>query len=258
MDKQIIFYFMAGISSDAEKFFTFFSVVLLTHIVAVSSATLAVGISRDFSKASVFVNLLFTLQSFGCGFFVQQDSMGVWIRWTKYISFVYWGLSALMSSEFSGASYPCPSGNDDDLVCSEYQGWFILESMGIQEYWVTLPMLVLVAFFGASYLLSAILLYFNKVDINVAPSRGKGNDSDRSAGKERMETRAPFTKTINVVLQDYKLDVLKFNFKHRKFQTLEILKGISADFEPGKLNVIMGPSGSGKVSDFSLPNTSSY
>lgn len=238
---------MAGFSLVAEKFFVFFSVVLMSHFVAVGFATVAVGISRDFSKASVFSNLLFTLQSFGCGFFVQQNSMGPWIRWTKYISFVYWGLGAQMSNEFTGASYPCPLGTKDDLICAEYQGWFILESLGIKEGWITTPILVLLGFFCGTYLLSAVLLYYNKVDINVAPSRGKGDDRDRSAGKEKMEAREASARTITVVLKDYKLDVLKYRFRHRRFETLEILKSISAQFEPGKLNVIMGPSGSGKV-----------
>lgn len=79
---------MVGLDADPSKFFIFFSVVMLTHYINVAFATMAVGISRDFSGAVLICNLFYTIQSMACGFFIQGSTMPVYVRWTKYICFI--------------------------------------------------------------------------------------------------------------------------------------------------------------------------
>lgn len=84
----VIFYFMAGFRSDADQFFTFFAIQLLLHMIAVNLATVCVAMSRHFMVASLIANLTFTLQSMGCGFFINTRSLAVWLRWIKWTAYV--------------------------------------------------------------------------------------------------------------------------------------------------------------------------
>lgn len=66
---------MCGFEANAEQFLTFFAVVLVNHFIAVSLATFCASISRDFSVATLVGNLVFTVQSFACGYFIQADTI---------------------------------------------------------------------------------------------------------------------------------------------------------------------------------------
>lgn len=97
------------------------------------------------------------------------------------------------------------------------------------------------------YIIAGLLLRFWKIDINISKPRPK-DDGDASAGKERISSgRASEVQRIDVELDNLKLNILKKGLLKRQNQKLEILKGVSTIFEAGKLNIIMGPSGSGKV-----------
>lgn len=80
---SIIFYFMAGFRAVASQFFIFFLITLLCHYIAVSFAMVCVAASRNFAGASLIANMGYTIQSFGCGYFVQSNQMPVYMRWLK-------------------------------------------------------------------------------------------------------------------------------------------------------------------------------
>ena len=83
---SVIFYFMVGLRPLASQFFILFSVVLLTHHIAVNVALVCVAISRDFAVASLIGNMVFTLQSLAGGYFVQPNQIPIWVRWLKVCS----------------------------------------------------------------------------------------------------------------------------------------------------------------------------
>ena len=85
---SVIFYFMAGFRAETNQFFTFFAVLLILQYIAVSFAILAVSISRNFDGASMFSNIGFLVQSMSCGYLVQANTMPVYMRWSKWASFI--------------------------------------------------------------------------------------------------------------------------------------------------------------------------
>lgn len=84
---SVIYYFMVGFDLNVSKFFTFFSILLLNHYIAVTLAVASVAAVRNFPGASLIANLAYTLQSLACGYFIQANTLPVYVRWTKYITY---------------------------------------------------------------------------------------------------------------------------------------------------------------------------
>ncbi len=84
---SVIYYFMVGFDSDPAQFFTFFSIVLLNQYIAVTLAMTSVAAVRHFPGASLIANLAYTLQSMACGYFIQSNTIPVYVRWLKYLTY---------------------------------------------------------------------------------------------------------------------------------------------------------------------------
>lgn len=256
---SVIFYFMAGFRPLASQFFVFFGVTLLSQYIAVNYATLCVAVSRDFAGATFIANMGFTLQSLGCGYFVQANQIPIWVRWLKWAAYVFYANGALVANEFIGHTsdplgqlYDCPfAGGTANPACKEYTGLYIMQSLGFPSNWIVRPIIVLLAFAIALYLGAGLILRYWNVGIEI--SRAQKNDTDYSSGKEKMTSRSlDDIRTISIRLKNYTLDIQKRDIRLRNRPKLSILKPLNIMFEPGVLNVVMGPSGSGKTSLLNL------
>lgn len=263
----VITYFMFGLEANANKFFTQYAVCLLSHEICASIALISVAISRDFSKASLFGNMSFTLYSMGCGFFVNSAHTPVYVRWTKYISYTWYAFGALLSNTFRDRI--CSDPNDlDSCIGNE-----TIKNFGFPRKWKTLPIWILfcwsIGFFG----IAIIILHFNKIDISlqgeVKAKVRKSRDShqtesqndisdsnlEETAKMKDLESNALHNPNITVELKNINLDVkllrVSKNIRGQKLFSHEykrILDNVSGTFKPGVINAIMGPSGSGKSS----------
>ncbi|MCJ1295273.1 hypothetical protein MMC34_006835 [Xylographa carneopallida] len=256
---SIIFYFMVGFRHNASQFFIFFAIELLGHYLAVTLATLAVAVSRDFTGAVLIANMNFTLQSMCSGFFVQSNQIPVWVRWLKYTAYVWYANGALSANEFLshtsspyGQFYDCPEpGGPSNPACLEYTGTFIFAALGYPDNWLWRPIVILTAFVFAFLIGSGVVLRFWKVEMSI--SKARTSEEDTSVGKEQIRTRSlEEVRTIGIELNGLTLDIQKYEPWGRKAARISILQPINSTFEPGTLNVIMGPSGSGKTSLLNL------
>ncbi|KAI3539395.1 ABC transporter [Colletotrichum abscissum] len=245
---SIIFYFMGGFERDASQFFIFFAITVLNHYIAVTCAITCVTASRNFPGASLIANMVFTLQSMACGMFIQANSIPVYVRWLKWITYSFYTFGAYCGNEFEGSFYDCPvDGGASNPACVQYTGRFIMDSLGFPQNWIWRPIVVLVAFIVFFCILSAIGLQYIKQEMTIA--RARVSDTDLSAGKEKMKTHSiSEIRTIDVGLDDFALALDKRAASGKTLPTKTILNPVSTTFEAGKLNVIMGPSGSGKTS----------
>jgi len=252
---SVIFYFTVGFRAEASQFFVFFAISVLMQYIAVTFAMTCVSVSRHFAGASLIANLGYTIQSLGCGYFVQSNQIPVYVRWLKWCAYVFYGFGALAANEFTGHTddpagrlYDCPSpGGTANRVCEQYTGRFVMESLGFPNNWVWRPIVALFGFAFAFYIGAGLILQVWKVEMSI--SKAQRNDGDQSAGKEDLTTRSRHDiRTIEITLSNYSLDIQKRDARLWKYKKLSILKTINTNFQPGLLNVIMGPSGSGKSS----------
>jgi ABC-type multidrug transport system ATPase subunit len=251
----IIFYFMVGFRPEADTFFIFLGLTILTHYIAVTFAAVGVGVSRNFPGAGLVANLSFTLQSFACGFFVQSNQIPIYVRWLKWTAYTFYIFGALCTNEFMGANgppygqfYDCPYSTDPlDPACKEYTGRFIIQSLGFPSNWIWRPCVILVGFVIGFYILAGVLLQYNKFATGIAQARK--SEVDAQTGKERIGTHpTQGVRRVSILLDQYALEIRKREFPWRSSRALPILQPITAEFHAGHLNVIMGPSGSGKTS----------
>ena len=266
-----ITYFMFGLEKNASKFFFQYAVNLLAQLICSALAMVSVAVSRDFAKASLVGNLSFTLFSMSCGFFVNAKLMPVYVRWTKYIAFTWYGFGSLLSNTFSD-SY-CNGGEG-----FECQGNQVVRQYGFPLHWRTLPMWILFCWFVGFFMLSIIILTWNKVDITLQNEVNKKKhkksdikddasnlteesdikDTDDSISTNQRDDMTNKLAHITVVAQDVDLEVKYTKLYNRKnhkifeYENKKILQNVSAVFKPGMINAIMGPSGSGKSSFLNL------
>lgn len=245
---SVIFYFMAGFDRDVAKFFTFFSILLLNHYIAVTLAVSSVAAVRHFPGASLIANLAYTLQSMACGYFIQSNTIPVYVRWTKYITYTYYAFGALCGNEFEDSFYDCPSpGGESDPACTPYTGRYIMDNLGFPENWVARPIIAMLGFAILFFITSWVGLAFLKVEMTIA--RARASDTDLSAGKEKMTAKSIHEiRAIDVGLDEFSLALDKRSPIGKKLPTKTILNPVTTTFQAGTLNIIMGPSGSGKTS----------
>lgn len=159
----------------------------------------------------------------------------------------FYAFGALCTNEFAGQFYDCPTpGGPSNPACREYTGAYILASLNLPSNWLWRPIVVLFGFGMFFFILSAIILQVITVEVDMAKTYG----SDVSYSAESLQTTTrpdDANRTITVSLAHFGLEIeSKRLFKAST--TKRIFHPVNSTFEPGVLNVIMGPSGSGKSS----------
>jgi ABC-type multidrug transport system ATPase subunit len=220
---SVIFYFMAGFRAEPSTFFTFFSVLLLNQYIAVTFATTCIAAARSFPSASLIANLGYTVQAMACGFFIQSNTIPVYVRWLKWTAYVFYAFGALSANEFVGQFYACPyEGGESNPQCAQYTGAYIMDSLGFPNDWVVRPIIVLLSFVIMFYTLAGIGFKYMKVEIGIAQARSQVEDL--SAGKEKMTARSvEEVRTVDIGLDKFALDLDKRTILARSLPTKTIL-----------------------------------
>lgn len=102
----------------------------LGQYIAVTFAMTCVAASRNFAQASLIANMGYTIQSMACGFFIQSNSIPIYVRWLKWTAYVFYAFGALCANEFVGIFYDCPyEGGESNPQCANYTGAYIMVSL---------------------------------------------------------------------------------------------------------------------------------
>lgn len=259
-------YFMFDLDPVVSKFFVYYALILLNHVTSMTCATLCVAISRNYSQASLMANLNYTLQSFAAGYFINTRRLPVYVRWLKYVAYVWYAFGAMISNQFTNFVGDCPY--EDPSLCLEYNGEYIVKDLGFWLNWRTVPICVLFCWAVGMYVVAGLVLRFKKVDVSLskqvkaaksqtlAIKGNKANEEKTKFTEPSSSTASSSSGAIDIRLNNINLSVQTkhslFAKKRRNDAQKVILEDINASFKSGKINAIMGPSGSGKSSLLSL------
>jgi ABC-type multidrug transport system permease subunit len=78
-------YFISGLQYDADRYFIFFGIFLLTNLLAISLCHIIGLLSPNVVIANSLSAILFTLFSLLAGFLITRDDIGGWWIWMHYI-----------------------------------------------------------------------------------------------------------------------------------------------------------------------------
>lgn len=261
----VVCYFMFGLRVGASHFLVFFAVILLINLAGVCCAMMCFAIGSDFPTSMLWTNLYYQLQNNGCGFFVNAKTMPVYVRWTKYIAYFWYGFGALTSNQFTDWVGEC-----SEQDCTEYTGNYVLETLGFNRHWIKVPICILLCWTIGFYVAAGLILQFKSSQVSLSKPKNSIRDVKDSVEKRRTEVELDLEHKN--LLVDIKLDDISIWVSPVKFDLgllsqiyrwvrsyfpkkvinegnqkgKRLLNNINAKFTAGEVNAILGPSGSGK------------
>jgi len=113
---SVIVYFMVGLRMRPEAFFQFLLGIFLMSTFAESLALCVSILTGDPQASSSLVPVAVVLSLLFGGFFIENDTIPVWIRWFKWVSFIHYGFSALGHNQF-------PDGGNSQFAFNTLSYW---------------------------------------------------------------------------------------------------------------------------------------
>jgi len=125
----VICYFIIGLQGDVEKFFQFLLAITLLSIAGVALGLVIGSIASTASGAASLMPAFMLPFLLFSGFFVTTDNIPLYFRWIQYISPIYYSLSSLLISEFSGLQLTCTAAQKINGACPYASGDVVLSSV---------------------------------------------------------------------------------------------------------------------------------
>jgi ABC-type multidrug transport system ATPase subunit/ABC-type multidrug transport system permease subunit len=128
--KCLILYWLIGLQAVASKFFTFFATVILMEFVGGALGTLFSCLVAQIQVALLVIPLFLMPFTLFSGFYINLDSVTIWLRWLSYISPMKWGYIAMIKNEFEGLDLHC---NDGQYLCSVTRGEQVIQFLNFDS-----------------------------------------------------------------------------------------------------------------------------
>ncbi|XP_058210112.1 ABC transporter G family member 26 [Rhododendron vialii] len=134
-----IVYFMAGFKRTVTCFFMTLSAVLLIAITSQGAGEMFGAAVLSIKTAGMIASLVLMLFLLTGGYYVQH--IPKFMRWMKYVSFMYYGFRLLLKVQYSGDElYDCESKGGCRSLQSSPSFDTVNLSGGLEEVWVLLAM----------------------------------------------------------------------------------------------------------------------
>ena len=105
----IVVYWMAGLNPDPLRFANFIGITMLISLVSMGFGVfVAAGTNSVDAATQVGPQLLIVFLLFG-GFYINTQSIPVWLAWIQEFSLLRWGFEALSVNEFRDLAIGCVS-----------------------------------------------------------------------------------------------------------------------------------------------------
>ncbi|KAI9919868.1 hypothetical protein PsorP6_015825 [Peronosclerospora sorghi] len=239
-----IFYFMSGLTRSFDKFIVFYLVLLCfqhaisAYMTMLSALSPSITVGQALASISVSFFLLFS------GNIILADLIPDYWIWMYWFSPISWALRSNMLSEFSSNRYTAEQSKS------------LLESFSITQGtgYIWFGVIVLAAYYFLFTTFNGLALHYIRYEqykgVTVKTMTDKTEDEDNvyvkvttpgAEGKAANGGGLPFTPS-NLCVKD-----LEYFVTLPSGEEKQLLRGITAHFEPGRMVALMGATGAGKT-----------
>ncbi|KAL0583310.1 hypothetical protein ABG067_006811 [Albugo candida] len=244
------FYFMSGLVRTAEKFFVCLLIwVAFQHAIGawmtlISSVSPSITVGQAAAGLSVSFFLLFS------GNIILADLIPDYWIWMYWFNPLSWALRSIMLSEFSSDRYDA-----NGLGSRQLRGFSITQ--GKEYLWYGFIILMLYYFLFTAF--NAIALHFIRYEkfqgVTNKPNVAEEEDKENvyvevsTPGAPLHDVKGDRSKGAGLAFIPANLCIKDLEY----FVTLpsgeekQLLRGVTAHFEPGKMTALMGATGAGKT-----------
>ncbi|KAL3664650.1 hypothetical protein V7S43_010399 [Phytophthora oleae] len=241
------FYFMSGLTRSFEKFIVFYLVLLAfqhaisAYMTMLSALSPSITVGQALASISVSFFLLFS------GNIILADLIPEYWIWMYWFSPISWALRSNMLSEFSSDRYTAAESKK------------FLDNFSIKQgtEYIWFGIIVLVAYYFVFTTLNGLALHFIRYEKYMGVSVKVLTDNADEEDNVYVEVRTPGAK--DAVQSKVRGGGLPFTPSNLCIKDLEyfvtlpsgvekqLLRGITAHFEPGRMVALMGATGAGKT-----------
>lgn len=93
-------YWMVGLRTSVTAYLFAILITLCMSLVGEGFGQTISVLTGDAQLSSALVPLVLVFAFLFAGFFILPDAMPAWLRWGRFLSFMYWGYNALGHNEF--------------------------------------------------------------------------------------------------------------------------------------------------------------
>jgi len=101
-------YFLMGLREGYQHYLVFAGILVLESQCAIAMGMLISALISNVEAAPKVAPAVVVLFLMFSGYFLNDESIPVWLSWIKYLSFIRYAFQALTVNEFRGATFDCP------------------------------------------------------------------------------------------------------------------------------------------------------
>eukprot|EP00644_Phytophthora_capsici_P001183 jgi/Phyca11/129625/e_gw1.86.8.1 len=241
-----LFYFMSGLTRSFEKYIVYYLIIICFQHAIGAYITMLSAISPSITVAQALAGLSACFFLLFSGNIILADLIPNYWIWMYWFNPVAWALRSCMLSEFSSDRYEAA---ESDKFLSNFS-----ISQGTEYIWFGVGMLI--AYYLLFTTLNGLALHFIRhekhagVVVNGQPQSDVIDHDEvfvevnTPATTEVARPRGgglPFTPS-NLCVKD-----LEYYVTLPSGEEKQLLRGVTAHFEPGRMVALMGSSGAGKT-----------
>mmetsp|Transcript_11457 Transcript_11457/g.34275 ORF Transcript_11457/g.34275 Transcript_11457/m.34275 type:complete len:278 (+) Transcript_11457:770-1603(+) len=148
-------YFMVNLRGGSGHFLQYFAILLAENFAGIGiGLALSVSLSKPEMAGQIApaITVLFLMFS---GYFLNESSIPVFLRWFKYLSFVRYAFQALAVNEFRGANFHCRGALADEVCLTK--GGDVLKQLDFDNVHISNNLAIL----------AAMILAFNALALTI-------------------------------------------------------------------------------------------
>lgn len=156
----VIVYWIIGFNPNPINFFIFLGILLLSGFCAIALGLIVGGLAPNVETANAIAPIIVVLMILFGGFYINVESLPVWLRWVEYLSLMQWSFKAMCINEFATTTFTCDDVSPGQPCITD--GSTVLERLSFDDSTVVGCVIALVVFLAVMHVIAYMILRCKK------------------------------------------------------------------------------------------------